>query len=76
MGYLLERMDEDVRLLIATDHATPLSLRTHYACPVPFAVFQKGRKLGSGNGAYDEKNGGRIFSGEQMITFFLKGLEP
>jgi 2,3-bisphosphoglycerate-independent phosphoglycerate mutase len=76
VGYLLERMDQNVRLLIATDHATPVSMRTHYACPVPFAVFQKGRKLGSGNGAYDEKNGGRIFSGEQMITFFLKGLEP
>jgi len=76
VGYLLERMDEDVRLLVATDHATPISMRTHYACPVPFAVFQKGRKAGSGRGTYDEKNGGGLFSGEQMITFFLKGLEP
>ncbi len=75
VGYLLERIGKDVRLLIATDHATPVSMRTHYACPVPFAVFQKGRKAGSGNGTYDEKNGGRIFSGKQMITFFLKGQE-
>ncbi len=72
VGYLLERIGSDVRLLIATDHATPLSMRTHYACPVPFAVFQKGQRLGPG-GAYDERNGGRVFTGEQMVTFFLKG---
>jgi 2,3-bisphosphoglycerate-independent phosphoglycerate mutase len=74
VGYLLEHMGQDVRLLIVTDHATPLSMRTHYACPVPFTVFQKGRKLGSG-GTYDEKNGGRVFSGEQLIAVFLRGLE-
>ena len=39
---------EDVRLLVVTDHATPLSMRTHYACPVPFAIFQKGRKARAG----------------------------
>ena len=54
VGYLLERIGSDVRLLIATDHATPLSMRTHYACPVPFAVFQKGQRQGPG-GAYDEQ---------------------
>ncbi|MGA3173847.1 MAG: cofactor-independent phosphoglycerate mutase [Syntrophorhabdales bacterium] len=74
VGYILERIGGDVRLLVATDHATPLSLRTHYACPVPFAVFQKGQTLGPG-GAYDEKNGGRMFSGEQMVAFFMKGSE-
>ena len=72
VGYLLERIGSDVRLLIVTDHATPLSMRTHYACPVPFAVFQKGQRQGPG-GAYDERNGGRVFTGEQMVTFFLKG---
>jgi len=74
VGYLLERMGEDVRLLVVTDHATPLSLRTHFACPVPFAIFEKGRSFGKG-GTFDEKNGGRLFSGEQMITLFLRGLE-
>jgi len=72
VGYLLERIGSDVRLLIATDHATPLSMRTHYACPVPFAVFQKGQRQGPG-GAYDERCGGRVLTGEQLITFFLKG---
>ena len=72
VGYLLERIGSDVRLLVATDHATPLSMRTHYACPVPFAVFQKGQRQGPGS-AYDEQCGGRVFTGEQMVTFFLKG---
>ena len=74
VGYLLERVGEDVRLLIATDHATPLAMRTHHACPVPFVLFQKGRRLGPG-GTYDEQNKGRVFTGEEMITFFLKGLD-
>lgn len=74
VGYLLERIGGDVRLLIATDHATPISMRTHYACPVPFAVFQKGQKPGRGD-AYDEQAGGRVLTGEQMVAFFLKGAE-
>ncbi len=72
VGWLLERIPDDVRLLIATDHATPISMRTHYACPVPFAIFQKGQKPGPG-GDYDEQGGGKMFTGEQMIEFFLKG---
>jgi 2,3-bisphosphoglycerate-independent phosphoglycerate mutase len=74
IGYLLDRVGENVRLLVATDHATPVSMRTHYACPVPFAIFQKGRTF-DGGGSYDEKNGGKVFTGEEMITYFLKGLE-
>jgi hypothetical protein len=48
-------------------------MRTHYACPVPFVVFQKGRRF-EGGGTYDEKNGGPVFSGEQLVTLFLRGL--
>lgn len=74
VGYLLDHIGHDVRLLVVTDHATPLSLRTHYACPVPFTMFQKDRKLGVG-GTFDEDNGGEVFSGEQMISLFLRGFE-
>jgi 2,3-bisphosphoglycerate-independent phosphoglycerate mutase len=73
VGFLLDRIGEDVRVLIATDHATPVSTKTHFGCPVPFAIFQKGRNFGGG-GTYDEANGGRTFSGEGLIEFFLKGL--
>ncbi len=74
VGPILDRIGEDVRLMVVTDHATPLSMKTHYGCPVPFAIFQKGR-IGPG-GTYDEGNGGKTFSGEQMVTYFMKGLEP
>jgi 2,3-bisphosphoglycerate-independent phosphoglycerate mutase len=74
VGYLLDRIDKNTRVLIATDHATPVSMKTHYACPVPFAIFQKGWRPESG-GRYDEDNGGKVFTGEEMITYFLKGLE-
>ncbi len=74
VGYLVEHMGNDVRLLVVTDHATPLSLRTHFACPVPFAIFEKGRRLGDG-GTFDEKSGGKLFTGEQMIALLLRGLE-
>ncbi len=74
VGYFLDRLGDDVRLLVATDHATPISMRTHYACPVPFAIFQKGRSP-AGGGTYDENNGGKTFTGEEMITYFLKGRE-
>ena len=30
-----------MRFLLTTDHATPLSLRTHYAGAVPFVIYQK-----------------------------------
>jgi 2,3-bisphosphoglycerate-independent phosphoglycerate mutase len=73
IGHLLGRIGEDVRLLVATDHATPLSMRTHHACPVPFSIYQKGRTLGQG-GTYDENNGGKMFTGEEMIAYFLKEL--
>lgn len=76
IGYLLEGLENrPVRFLLTTDHATPISMRTHYACPVPFAVFEKGR-MSSGQGCvYNEESGGGAYSGEEMITFFLRGLE-
>ena len=82
LEYLLGNTGEDVRFLLTTDHATPLSLRTHYACPVPFVIYQKhglekhglqknGQK-GSGH-SYHEDSGLVTINGEEMITRFLKG---
>jgi len=41
LEYLLGNTKDDVRFLLTTDHATPLSMRTHYACPVPFVIYEK-----------------------------------
>jgi 2,3-bisphosphoglycerate-independent phosphoglycerate mutase len=40
--YLLERINEvtkKYRILVCCDHLTPISIRTHSAKPVPFAIF-------------------------------------
>jgi 2,3-bisphosphoglycerate-independent phosphoglycerate mutase len=81
LGYLLGNTGDDVRFLLATDHATPISLRTHYACPVPFVIYHNGPQKhgpqkegqdGSGR-SYHENSGVVTMNGEEMITRFLKG---
>ncbi|MBA4417481.1 MAG: cofactor-independent phosphoglycerate mutase [Syntrophus sp. (in: bacteria)] len=73
VGRIYEEAGDRVRFLIVTDHATPISMKTHYACPVPFAIYEKhGRSAGCSTG-YDERAGEKIFTGEEMIEFFLKG---
>ena len=87
LEYLLSNTGDDVRFLLTTDHATPLSLRTHYACAVPFVIYQrhglqkhglqkhdpqKSGQMGSGR-SYHESVGEEIMNGEEMITRFLKG---
>ena len=71
---LYEAANQNVRFLIVTDHATPISMKTHYACPVPFAIFTKGKGEDGGLvSGYDENAGERLFTGEELITFFTKG---
>lgn len=36
----LSQQDEDFKIMILPDHATPLQLRTHVSDPVPFLVYQ------------------------------------
>lgn len=69
--FLLDNTGGDVRFLLTTDHATPLSLKTHYACPVPLVIYGKGEEA-SGASAYHENAGEKTMTGEEMITFFLK----
>jgi len=71
---IYEAVDESVRFLIVTDHATPISMKTHYACPVPFAIFSKGKDREGGSvSGYDENTGERLFTGEELIAFLTKG---
>jgi 2,3-bisphosphoglycerate-independent phosphoglycerate mutase len=43
------------RLVVAMDHFTPLSTRTHNSQPVPVAIYESGQKAGCGL-AYTENN--------------------
>ncbi len=77
VGAILDKFkkQEDFRVMVLPDHNTPVSLRTHTAEPVPFAVFGKGF---APNGAqeYSEasaKATGLAFGhGHELMEYFIK----
>jgi 2,3-bisphosphoglycerate-independent phosphoglycerate mutase len=66
----------DWALLVMTDHATPLAVRTHTDEPVPFAVLSSRGEKGPGEG-FDEaqaEGGGFILEeGTQLLCRFIRG---
>ncbi len=64
------------KVLVLTDHPTPLNIRTHTSDPVPFSIFGLGRE---GNGARDfceasaKKTGLFVGEGHTFMERFLKG---
>ena len=75
VGRILEEAGDKVNFLVLTDHATPISMKTHYACPVPFAIFSKESKQPGCQTGYDERTGENVLSGEELIALFLRGLK-
>jgi 2,3-bisphosphoglycerate-independent phosphoglycerate mutase len=73
VGKICEEAGDEARIMIATDHATPITMKTHHACPVPFAIFEKGRKRDGCSSGYDERSGDSVLNGEELINRFLKG---
>ena len=69
---------KDFRVLVLPDHATPLSVKTHTAEPVPFAIFGKGVEA-CGLSAYNEKEAQKstLFfdKGYELIDYFIKSGE-
>ncbi len=65
----------DVRVLIAPDHPTPVSRRTHTSDPVPFIVYGPGIES-NGVRMYSEEEAGtkgiKFSSGHEMVEYFLK----
>jgi 2,3-bisphosphoglycerate-independent phosphoglycerate mutase len=73
VGMIFESVGAGVRFLIVTDHATPISLKTHYAMPVPFVIYEKG-VVGNGcQSGYDERAGDRLFDGEALVGYLIRG---
>ncbi len=73
LGPLLEKSGDGTRFLIVTDHATPISMRTHFAVPVPFAIFEKGGSPEGSGRSYDENINGVTVTGEEMVRLFIGG---
>lgn len=76
VGEMLKFQKENpqVRILIAPDHATPVSLRTHHAAPVPYAACGPGIPAEKVPG-YSEKTaaGKPVYSGMELFDRFIKG---
>ncbi len=67
---------DDFRILVSSDHPTPLSIRTHTAEPVFFAVHGKG--IGKDNvAAFNEKSAQEsswgFEEGHKLMEYFIKG---
>ncbi|MBU0469215.1 MAG: cofactor-independent phosphoglycerate mutase [Candidatus Omnitrophica bacterium] len=65
---------DNVRILIASDHATPVELRTHSSEPVGFVMFGKGIAH-DGSTEFSEtstqKKGVKFENGEDMMNYFI-----
>ena len=73
VGPLFQKTGDRAKFLIVTDHATPISMKTHYAVPVPFIIYDKNKKSQGCETGYDERTGSEVVSGEKMITIFMRG---
>jgi len=72
----LESSGQPYRVLVVTDHKTPIKTRTHCAEPVPFVLFDSENKLPEKSGnAFSEVSGqtGTFFeSGRALTDYFLR----
>lgn len=70
------RDKEDVRIMVTTDHYTPISKRTHSDEPVPFAIYDK-REKSEGKRAFCEAFASKshifIDPGYKLMDFLFGG---
>ena len=77
VGEIIHGLEEfsDYRLLVLSDHPTPLSLRTHTADPVPFCIYRKGGAVKNLQGKFSEgfvTQGSYIDKGYTLMDHFLE----
>ena len=72
----LEKSGQEFSLLLAADHATPLSLGTHTHDPVPYAIYRSSGPKNSTACSYNEKCAGETglyyAEGFKLMKHFLK----
>ena len=62
------------RVLLATDHYTPLECRTHTTEPVPFVIWDSRAKVSGGQGFNEvaAQGRGRVMAGHELIEELIK----
>ena len=76
LGELLPGLNSmgDYRLMLLTDHPTPISVRTHTHDPVPFCIFDSKTPTGNSSKQFNEREGveGSFFDrGSDLMEHFL-----
>ena len=75
-GYLKDT--KNYRVMVLSDHATPIAVKTHVSDPAPFVMAGKGITH-NGFDTFSEKNGGlskvKFKTGASLTEAFIKGLE-
>jgi len=67
------------RMLILPDHATPIEVKTHTDEPVPFVIYDSGRKRADTGASFDESIMARddvvVFEeGYKLMDYFIRGV--
>jgi 2,3-bisphosphoglycerate-independent phosphoglycerate mutase len=82
VGTILRGMERwpDWRLLLVSDHATPVAVKTHVPDPVPFVLFDTARKLDGGKIGYNEADAARtgviVKKAHLLMEALIEGREP
>src|SRR5215475_766205 len=82
IGTLLQGLPrwQDWKLLVLSDHATPIALKTHTPDPVPFALYTSTRGGSASGLAFSEsdakKTGIVLREGIRLIEALIRGGEP
>ncbi len=80
VGTITEGMKsfEEYKIMITSDHATPISAKTHTDEPVPFVIYDSTKEVTNDIENYSEKairEKSKIYfeKGWELFTFFIKG---
>jgi 2,3-bisphosphoglycerate-independent phosphoglycerate mutase len=79
VGTIVKGMKDrgDHRIMVLSDHPTPIELRTHTDDPVPFVIYDSTEKRPSGAGGFDEgkasQSGIVIEEGSELMERFVRG---
>ncbi|MCS7280660.1 MAG: cofactor-independent phosphoglycerate mutase [Desulfobacterota bacterium] len=71
LGPIYEEKGDEVRFLIVTDHYTPIPLRTHYANPTPFVIFDERAEKSKSDQRYDETIGDPLLDARDLLSLFF-----
>ncbi|MGC9021818.1 MAG: cofactor-independent phosphoglycerate mutase, partial [Dissulfurimicrobium sp.] len=75
----LKEFGHSYRVMVVTDHYTPIKLKTHTAEPVPFAIFDSLDPKDNSSAAFNEKTAAMspifIKKGHTLLERFI-GIEP